>query len=62
MTDKPHHHRWTYDGKSCCYRLRCSLPGCFVTTRAYRLKGPMPTLGDAVILRSDGETMEKVSD
>ena len=55
---KTHEHSWIYDGKGCCYRLRCSIPGCEGSTRAYRIKGEEPKLGEPVKLLEDGETIE----
>jgi hypothetical protein len=54
--EKPCDHQWVYDGKSCCYRLKCT--NCTKRTTAYNLKGPMPNIGDPV--RLVGEMVERI--
>ena len=56
MSQERCNHDWIYDGKSCCYRLKCS--HCERRTTAYHVKGSMPGVGDPV--RLDGETIEVI--
>lgn len=54
---KDHERQWIYDGKSCCYRLKCAI--CAKQTTAHYFNGPMPDIGDPV--RFDGDsTIEKI--
>lgn len=55
-----HEHSWIFDGKSCCYRLVCSIPDCGKRTRVYHVKGDMPTIGEPVRILDDGDTMERI--
>jgi hypothetical protein len=60
---KDHEHQWVYDGKSCCYRLRCAASGCARVTTAYRFMGDRDQLkvGTPVrILEDDREAFEAI--
>lgn len=48
MKKKAHDHQWIYSGRSCCFRLKCSIPGCVTQTTAYHIKGSSPRIGDPV--------------
>ena len=62
MRKKVHEHYWIYDGMSCCYRLRCCLPGCEVRTTARFVWGNPPKVGDPVQFTEevDGVTIEVI--
>jgi hypothetical protein len=53
-----HEHLWIYDGMSCCYRLRCSFPGCGRRTTVYHVKGRLPEIGERVVILQDQETIQ----
>ena len=55
-----HKHQWIYQGKSCCYRLSCSVTGCGIMTTANYHKGEHPKSGDKVQILDDGKTIEVV--
>jgi hypothetical protein len=60
---KDHEHQWVYDGKGCCYRLRCAVPGCLRLTTAYRFMGNRDqlTIGTPVqFLENDKEAIEVI--
>ena len=54
----PHDHEWKFNRKTCCYILKCIIPGCERQTKAYYLKGREPRLGELVRFMDDGETIE----
>lgn len=59
-----HEHSWIFDGKSCCYRLVCSIPipipGCKKQTTVHFVRGEMPRIGEPVRILDDGDTMERI--
>ena len=61
MKKGSHKHSWIFEGKSCCYRLKCSLPECERMTTAYYTKGAMPKIGEPVRFTDESnETIEVI--
>ena len=58
--NKRHEHSWIFDGRSCCYRLVCSIPGCKKQTIAYYMEGDKPKIGEPVRILADGKTIERI--
>lgn len=55
-----HEHSWIFEGKSCCYRLGCPVPGCKKQTTAHFIKGCAPNIGEPVRILDDGHTIEVI--